>query len=78
MINDISNLDNMSVFENQHKSISDYSKVINDFGLEQFKVDKFPNPNMLMRRGVVFAGRDLSVISKCICFLLLEKKEKGV
>lgn len=46
--------------------VSDYTKVIKDFGLEQFKVDQFPNPNRLMRRGVVFAGRDLGIIAKCI------------
>ncbi|MBU2560860.1 MAG: tryptophan--tRNA ligase [Nanoarchaeota archaeon] len=44
----------------------DYAKVIKDFGLEEFKVDDFPEPNRLMRRGIVFAGRDLKIISKCI------------
>lgn len=44
----------------------DYAKVVKDFGLEEFDVDAFPQPNRLMRRGVVFSGRDLNVISKCI------------
>ena len=44
----------------------DYEKIIKDFGLESFSPGMFPNPNRLMRRGVVFAGRDLEVISKCI------------
>ncbi|MBN1544756.1 tryptophan--tRNA ligase [Candidatus Woesearchaeota archaeon] len=44
----------------------DYAKVIKDFGLEEFDVDDFPHPNCLMRRGVVFAGRDLKMISRCI------------
>ncbi|MBW2972537.1 tryptophan--tRNA ligase, partial [Candidatus Woesearchaeota archaeon] len=44
----------------------DYTKLIKDFGLEAFEVDDFPQPNRLMRRGVVFAGRDLKTISKCI------------
>jgi len=44
----------------------DYEKIIKDFGLESFSPGLFPNPNRLMRRGVVFAGRDLEVISKCI------------
>jgi tryptophanyl-tRNA synthetase len=44
----------------------DYTKLIKDFGLEQFNVDDFPDPNRIMRRGVVFAGRDLKLISKCI------------
>ncbi len=46
--------------------VEDYSKIIKDFGLEPFDVDLFPNPNRLMRRGVIFAGRDLKIISKCI------------
>lgn len=49
----------------------DYAKVIKDFGLEEFKVDMFPEPNRLMRRGVAFAGRDLKLIQKCIA----EKKQ---
>ncbi|MFC1741044.1 tryptophan--tRNA ligase [Nanoarchaeota archaeon] len=44
----------------------DYIKVIKDFGLETFNVDDFPNPNRLMRRGVVFSGRDLKPIAKAI------------
>ncbi|MBW2964307.1 tryptophan--tRNA ligase [Candidatus Woesearchaeota archaeon] len=44
----------------------DYQKIINDFGLEGFDVADFPNPNRLMRRGTVFAGRDLKTISKAI------------
>jgi tryptophanyl-tRNA synthetase len=46
--------------------IKDYEKILKDFGLEKFNVDLFPNPNRLMRRGVVFAGRDLKIISNCI------------
>ena len=46
--------------------VKDYEKFIKDFGLEHFNEKDFPNPNRLMRRGVVFAGRDLKTISKCI------------
>ena len=46
--------------------VEDYQKVVEDFGLDLFQKDKFPNPNRLMRRGVVFAGRDLKRIAKCI------------
>ncbi|MFH1506309.1 MAG: tryptophan--tRNA ligase [archaeon] len=46
--------------------VKDYARIIKDFGLEEFKVASFPKPNRLMRRGVVFAGRDLTIISKCI------------
>ncbi|MBU0471087.1 MAG: tryptophan--tRNA ligase [Nanoarchaeota archaeon] len=46
--------------------VQDYKKVVKDFGLQTFDSVNFPNPNKLMRRGVVFAGRDLQIISKCI------------
>jgi len=46
--------------------VEDYAKVIKEFGLDSFSVKKFPKPNKLMRRGVVFAGRDLEIVSKCI------------
>jgi len=46
--------------------VEDYSKIVKDFGLESFNVDLFPNPNRIMRRGVVFAGRDLKIISEAI------------
>ena len=42
-----------------------YDKLVKDFGLELYK-NQFPDENRLMRRGVVFAGRDLKVIAKCI------------
>lgn len=45
---------------------SDYVKIVKDFGLESFDVGDFPNPSRAMRRGVIFAGRDLKVISDCI------------
>ncbi|MEM4260375.1 MAG: tryptophan--tRNA ligase [Candidatus Woesearchaeota archaeon] len=46
--------------------VEDYHKIIKQFGLETFDLDLFPEPNKLMRRGVVFAGRDLKIISKRI------------
>ena len=46
--------------------IKDYAKIIKDFGLDPFDPSLFPNPNRLMRRGVVFAGRDLKVIADAI------------
>jgi len=46
--------------------VEDYGKLIRDFGIEEFNVDLFPKPNRLMRRGVIFGGRDLKVISDCI------------
>jgi tryptophanyl-tRNA synthetase len=44
----------------------DYNSLIADFGLEPFNLSLFPKPNKLMRRGVVFAGRDLKIIADCI------------
>lgn len=44
----------------------DYTKIITEFGLESFDAGAFPEPNRLMRRGVVFAGRDLKRIASCI------------
>ena len=46
--------------------VEDYAKLISDFGLEKFDCAAFPEPNRIMRRGVVFAGRDLKIIARCI------------
>jgi len=46
--------------------VEDYACVVRDFGLEQFRASAFPKPNRIMRRGVVFAGRDLQRIAECI------------
>ena len=46
--------------------LEDYGKLVKDFGLEIFDSELFPNPNRIMRRNVVFAGRDLKVISDAI------------
>ncbi len=46
--------------------IEDYKKVASHFGLEPFNAEMFPEPNRLMRREIVFAGRDLKRVSECI------------
>ncbi len=46
--------------------IEDYSKLIQDFGLERFDPAMFPEPNRIMRRGAVYGGRDLKRISNAI------------
>ncbi len=47
--------------------VADYDRIVHEFGLEMFAAPgPFPSPNKLMRRGVVFAGRDLQRIAKCI------------
>ena len=42
--------------------VADYVKVIKDFGLEPFDIKNYPSPNKLMRRGVVFAERDIKPV----------------
>ena len=44
----------------------DYERIIKDFGLDVFEKGILPNPNRLMRRNVVFAGRDLKTIADAI------------
>ncbi|HIH20425.1 TPA: tryptophan--tRNA ligase [Candidatus Micrarchaeota archaeon] len=46
--------------------LEDYEKIVKDFGLEAFNPKMFPEPNRLMRRGVVFAGRDLARVADAI------------
>ena len=46
--------------------VEDYEKIVKDFGLEDFNSKLFPKPNRIMRRNVVFAGRDLKIISDAI------------
>lgn len=46
--------------------IEDYNKLITDFHLDKFDASVFPSPNRLMRRGIVFSGIDLRIISDCI------------
>jgi len=46
--------------------VEDYEKIVKDFGLEIFDCKIFPHPNKIMRRGVVFAGRDLKQIANAI------------
>lgn len=44
----------------------DYTAMIKDFGMETFHPDMLPEPNRVMRRGVVFGGRDLKIIADAI------------
>jgi tryptophanyl-tRNA synthetase len=46
--------------------VEDYKKLVKDFGLEVFNPKLFPKPNRIMRRSVVFAGRDLKKIATAI------------
>lgn len=48
--------------------VQDYSRLIKDFGLEPMSdfLPEFPNPNYLMKRGIVFAGQGLKEILKAM------------
>jgi len=48
--------------------IEDYSKLIKNFGLESMNdfLNEFPEPNHLMKRGIVFAGQDLKQLSEAM------------
>lgn len=46
--------------------IEDYEKIVKDFGLEVFDSKLLPDPNRIMRRGIVFAARDIKQIANSI------------
>jgi len=46
--------------------VEDYLKIIKDFGLDSFSPKDYPSPNRLMRRGVVFAERDMTTVKKAM------------
>lgn len=46
--------------------VEDYARLVREFGLEPFDPKGFPEPNRLMRRGVVFAGRDLKRLAHAL------------
>ena len=46
--------------------LKDYEAIAKKFGLEDFDPTALPEPNRLMRRGVVFASRDFGRIRECI------------
>ena len=48
------------------KLVQDYAKLISDFHLEKFDESLYPQPNRLMRRGVVFSGIGQKVIGDAI------------
>ncbi len=42
---------------------TDYGRIVSQFGLSSVDLDTLPNPGMLHRRGIVFAHRDLDVVT---------------
>ena len=45
---------------------TDYGRMIEQFGLTPMDFRSIPNPGMLHRRGIVFAHRDMGVITDSI------------
>lgn len=45
---------------------TDYDRITKQFGLDSVDISLIPNPNILHRRGIIFAQRDLDVILNCI------------
>jgi len=45
---------------------TDYDRMIQKFGLEPVDTSTLPNPGILHRRGVVFAHRDLDIVTDCM------------
>ena len=45
---------------------TDYARIRDQFGLESLDLTQVPNPSMLHRRGIIFAHRDLDVVTGCI------------
>ena len=41
---------------------TDYERIRNNFGLSDIEISKIPNPNLLHRRGIIFAHRGLDTI----------------
>ena len=45
---------------------TDYARIRDQFGLESIDISRIPNPSMLHRRGIIFAHRDLDVVTGCM------------
>ncbi|DAC36371.1 MAG TPA: tryptophan--tRNA ligase [Candidatus Thalassarchaeaceae archaeon] len=45
---------------------TDYDRIIEKFGLDIVDPSSLPNPGILHRRGIVFAHRDLDVVTSCM------------
>lgn len=41
---------------------TDYERIRNNFGLSDIEISRIPNPNLLHRRGIIFAHRDLETV----------------
>ncbi len=46
--------------------VEDYSRLIKEFGMQEFNIEEMPNPSIQMKRGMIFGGQDLNVIAEAI------------
>lgn len=46
--------------------VEDYSRLIKEFGMQEFKLSEMPFPSTQMKRGVIFGGQDLGAIAEAI------------
>lgn len=46
--------------------VEDYSRLIREFGMQEFDISIMPNPSTQMKRGIIFGGQDLNIISEAI------------
>jgi len=43
--------------------VSDYARLIKEFGMQTFDIEIMPKPSIQMKRGLIFGGQDLNVIA---------------
>jgi len=43
--------------------VSDYTRLIKEFGMQEFDIEMMPHPSTQMKRGLIFGGQDLNVIA---------------
>lgn len=46
--------------------VEDYSRLIREFGMQEFDLSIMPKPSTQMRRGIIFGGQDLNIIAETI------------
>ncbi len=56
--------------------VEDYNRLYQEFGIQPFKpiLERIPNPNMYMRRGIIFGHRDFERVLDC----MLESRDFAV
>ena len=47
-------------------SVEDYSRLFDEFGIEEFDVSDVPEPMELMRRGIIFGERDYDLVKEAM------------